>query len=486
MMQVFAVFLSNSAVFCYFWIIIFRMMKNIICIVVALAAAFSACCARAAGKAYVIPVDREIGSTSWRIMKSGLERAAEEGADVIILHINTYGGAVDAADSMRTRILNSPISVVAFIDNTAASAGALISIACDSIYMRPGGSMGAATVVDGSGEVLPDKYQSFMRSMMRATAESHGKTRRAGDTAEVWRRDPLIAEAMVDPRRVAPGVDDDSTRVLSFTTDEAIAHGYCEGKAESIGEVVVERLGMGDDCQISEYRPTAMDGVVGFLSNPAFQAILIMFIIGGIYFELQHPGLGLPSVVALLAAALYFAPLYIEGLAAGWEIVAFFVGILLILLEIFVIPGFGITGILGILLTFTSLVMAMLGNDIFDFGPVTMDSIMDAILIVLVGLLLGVAVVIYVTHKIGSKGIMRKSALEKEQRLDEGYIGVPPELARYVGGSGEAYTVLRPGGKIRIDGDVLDAVSTGGFIDAGTPVKVVKYENAQLYVEPAE
>ena len=458
-------------------------MRNLTCFLIAIVAAMAAAGAWAGG-AYVIPVDREIGSTSWRIMKKGMEQAEQQQANVIILHINTYGGAVDAADSMRTRILNSPIPVVAFIDNTAASAGALISIACDSIYMRPGGSIGAATVVDGSGAVLPDKYQSFMRSMMRATAESHGKTLR--DSAWVWRRDPLIAEAMVDPRTVAPVENDDSTRVLSFTADEALAHGYCEGKAESISEIVTVRLGLGSDCQISQYEPTIMDGVVGFLSNPAFQAILIMFIIGGIYFELQQPGMGLPSVVALLAAALYFAPLYIEGLAAGWEILAFFVGLLLILLEIFVIPGFGITGILGILLTFTALVMAMLGNDIFDFGMITTGSIMDAILIVLVGLLLGVAVVIYVSHKIGSKGIMRQSALDKEQRLEEGYIGVPPELAKHVGSLGEAYTVLRPGGKVRIGSEVLDAVSTGGFIDAGTRIKVVKYENAQLYVEATD
>ena len=463
-----------------------NILRNIICMAVVAMAWITSATAKVA---YVIPVDREIGSTSWRIMKSGMADAAEQGADVIILHINTYGGAVDAADSMRTRILNSPIPIVAFIDNTAASAGALISIACDSIYMRPGGSIGAATVVDGSGEVLPDKYQSFMRSMMRATAESHGKSvvvDASGDTIEVWRRDPLVAEAMVDPRTVVESVGDDSTRVLSFTVDEAIAARYCEGKAESVEEVVTVHLGLGEDCQISEYAPTLMDTLVGFLSNPAFQALLIMFIIGGIYFELQTPGLGLPSVVALLAAALYFAPLYIEGLAAGWEIVAFAIGVILILLEIFVKPGFGVAGILGIVLTLSSLVMAMLGNDDFDFGMITMGSVMDAMLIVLVGLLLGVAVVIYLTHKIGTKGIMRHSALVKEQRLEEGYIGVPPELARYVGSMGEAHTVLRPGGKVRIGGEVLDAVSTGGFIDAGARVKIVKYENAQLYVELAE
>ncbi len=460
-----------------------RLTLNIACLIIALVSL----CAKAE-KAYVIPVDREIGSTSWRIMKKGMDKAINENADVIILHINTYGGAVDAADSMRTRILNCPIPVIAFIDNTAASAGALISIACDSIYMRPGGSIGAATVVNGNGEVLPDKYQSFMRSMMRATAESHGKTVRIdanGDSIVTWRRNPLIAEAMVDPRTTVNGVDDDSTRVLSFTVEEAIANNYCEGKAENISQIVTDRLGLGKECQITEYTPTTMDNVIGFLANPAFQAILIMFIIGGIYFELQQPGLGLPTLVALIAAALYFAPLYLEGLAAEWEIIAFFVGILLILLEIFVIPGFGITGILGIVLTFTALVMAMLGNDDLNFEMITMDSVMDALLIVLVGILLGVALMIYISHKIGSKGlIMKHSALNKEQRLEDGYIGVPPELVQHIGSIGEAHTVLRPGGKIRIGDKVFDAISLNGFIEAGEKVKVVKYENAQLYVEP--
>lgn len=431
--------------------------------------------------AYVIPMDDEIGSTSLRVFNSGMDMALEKNADVVIVRLNTYGGAVDAADFIRTRIIKSAVPVVAFVDDKAISAGALIALACDSVYMRQGGSMGAASVVNGQGELMPDKYQSFMRSLMRATAESHGKVIHVeanGDTVEQWRRDPRTTEAMVGGK--------DTASVLSFTVEEAIAAGYCEGKAESVEQIVSSWLKMGSDCVIDTYQPTFIDSLFGFLSNPAVQAILIMLIVGGVYFELQSPGIGFALLVAIVAAALYFAPLYLEGFAAVWEIVVFLVGVILLLLELFVIPGFGIAGLSGIACIIIGLIAALLGNNALDFGMITSDNIMDAILIVLSGILLGVIVVLYVSHKIGSKGIMRKSALDKEQRLDEGYIGVPAELGKYVGKEGVACTVLRPGGKIKIGDDTFDAVSLSGFVEQGTTVKVVKYENAQLYVEPAK
>jgi membrane-bound serine protease (ClpP class) len=153
---------------------------------------------------YVFSIHDEIGKPAWRVMQEALAEATRLRADYLLLHLNTYGGLVNLADSMRTRILNSSIPVLAFIDNQAISAGALIAIACDSIYMRPGGSIGAATVVDQTGGVVPDKYQSFMRSTMRSTAEAHGKDTiiSGNDTILKWHRDPHIAEAMVDPRIV--------------------------------------------------------------------------------------------------------------------------------------------------------------------------------------------------------------------------------------------------------------------------------------------
>ena len=196
---------------------------------------------------------------------------------------------MDAADSMRTAILHAPVPVIAFIDMQAASAGALISIACDSIYMRSG-SIRISIVVNQNGEVMPDKYQSFMRGMMRSTAEAHG---RRSDGS--WFRDPAIAEKMVD-----------TAGVLSFTPDEAIEAGYCEGKAESIDEVIsIMEL---DDCEIVHQQLSWIERFILMMLSPVLQGIFLMMIVGGIYFEVQSPGLGLPSVIALLGAVLYFSP----------------------------------------------------------------------------------------------------------------------------------------------------------------------------------
>ena len=278
---------------------------------------------------YKIDIKKEIGSTTWRYMQRGYKEAVDHDAQGIILHMNTYGGTVVHADSIRTLILNSAIPVYAFIDNNAASAGALIAIACDSIYMRPGGNIGAATVVNETGAAMPDKYQSYMRATIRSTAEAHGKDTTitlSGDTVIKWLRDPLIAEAMVDTRIVVPGLDD-STKVLTLTAQEALKWGYNEAIVNNVHEIVTERLGV-PEYTLQTFKPSVYDDLVGFLLNPALQAILVMIIIGGIYFELQTPGIGFPSAAALIAAVLYFAPLYLDGLSASWEIMIFNAGII--------------------------------------------------------------------------------------------------------------------------------------------------------------
>ncbi|MDE6813267.1 MAG: ATP-dependent Clp protease proteolytic subunit, partial [Duncaniella sp.] len=170
---------------------------------------------------YMLRLDDEIGSKTWRYTQQALDEARERGSEMVIVHLNTYGGSVVHADSIRTALLNFQRPVVAFVDNNAASAGALIALACDSVYMRGSATMGAVTVVNGTdGQAMPDKYQSYMRAMMRATAESHGKVTDSLGYSH-WRRDPLIAEAMVDSRVEVPGLID-STRVLTFTADEAV------------------------------------------------------------------------------------------------------------------------------------------------------------------------------------------------------------------------------------------------------------------------
>jgi membrane-bound serine protease (ClpP class) len=430
---------------------------------------------------YEININSEINTTSRIYLNKGLQEANSLDADAVLLHLNTYGGTLVDADSMRTAILYSRIPVYVFIDNNAASAGALISIACKKIFMRPGANIGAATVVEGTtGEQAPDKYQSYMRSLIKSTAEIHGRdTLISGrDTTFRWVRDPRIAEAMVDDRIYIPQVID-SGKVLTLTTNEAVKLGYCDGIADNVDEIITRYLDY-PDYRIVTYRPSFHDNLMGFLTNPALQAILIMIIIAGIYFELQSPGVGFPSIAALTAAILYFTPLYLDGLVQHWELIIFIIGIILALLEIFVIPGFGITGILGILFIGAGLVFASLDNDWFSFRQVEMPDITRSVLTVLSGTLLSFIAILYLSSRIGEKGMFRKIALVADLGSSE---SVNIEDNQLVGQTGNALTGLRPSGKITVGGEIYDAISNHGFIENGTEVVVVKFENMQLYVE---
>lgn len=430
---------------------------------------------------YKINIDSEINTTSRIYLSNGLKEASAIDADAVLLRLNTYGGTVVDADSMRSAILYNKIPVYVFVDNNAASAGALIAIAGKKIYMRRGANIGAATVVSGdTGEAMPDKYQSYMRSIIRATAESHGKDTivNGRDITYKWVRDPMIAEAMVDDRIYIPNVID-SGKVLTLTAQEALKFGFCDGIAESEDEVITKYLGY-EKYEIVEYQPTFYDNLKGFLTNPAFQAILIMIIVAGIYFELQSPGIGFPTIAAVTAALLYFTPLYLDGLVQNWEIIVFVLGIILILLEIFVFPGFGVSGILGIVFIGTGLVFALLNNDYFNFEYVVMPDVSRSVLTVLSGMLMSFIVILWLSSRIGEKGMFRKVALLTDLASSG---SVNPEEYKLIGQTGKAMTVLRPSGKVMIDNEVYDAVSNLGYIEKGQDIVVVKFENMQLYVE---
>ena len=453
-------------------------LKTVICLIITFFA-ISSSFANEKKIVYKIDIKKEIDKTSQIYLSKGLAEAQALDADAILIHLNTYGGLLDAADSMRTAILYNPIPVYVFIDNNAASAGALISLACKSIYMRKGASIGAATVVNQTGEGMPDKYQSYMRAMMRATAEAHGHdTIISGrDTTYKWIRDPKIAEAMVDNRVVIPGLID-SAKTLTLTTEEAIKWDYCEGTAESVDEVITKHLKI-DNYVLKSFSPTWVDNLKGFLMSPIFQSILIMIIIGGIYFELQTPGIGFPSAAAIIAAVLYFAPLYIEGLAANWEILVFLIGILLVAVELFILPGFGVAGIGGTMLIIVGLTLALINNINFNFDFVEGGEIGRAITTVLIGITVGFGGMIWLSSRIGAKGMLQKVALEADLESATS----SPVLTNLIGKEGIAITVLRPSGKVEIDGTYYDGVSMSGFIEKGTIVTVVHFENAQVYVE---
>lgn len=443
-------------------------MKRIIILLLQLFCIASAIYSQEETKIYLFKVEEDIAQPAVMRVEKALEKAKENQSDLLIMQLNTFGGELAAADKIRTMLLQSEIPVWAYIDNNAASAGALISIACERIYMHSGSSIGAATVVNQTGEVQPDKYQSYMRSMMRATAEARG-------------RRPDIAEAMVDPDVVVKDIVD-SGKVLTFTTEEAIANNYCEGQAESVKELL-EKAGV-QNYVIEEQRYTFIEKVINFLINPMISGLLIMLIIGGIYFEFQSPGIGFPLAMAVLGALLYFAPLYLEGLAANWEIILFVVGIALLAVEIFVIPGFGVAGVGGIIFIVGGLALSLVGNIGFDFSGVPTSDMIQSFSTVIIAISVSFPLAIWLGKRLFvNTTIGDKLALVAEQKSSEGYTVSQPEFNSLVGSQGVAETILRPSGKVRIGTEVYDAVAQVSYIEKGEKIRVVMHENSNLVVE---
>lgn len=413
---------------------------------------------------YRIRLDQDIDPSSQRLVTLGLEKAREAQADYILLDLDTYGGAVNAADSIRSAILRYEKPVVAFVNMQAASAGALISIACDSIYMKTGSSIGAATVVSQTGEVMPDKYQSFMRGMMRATAEANG-------------RDPHIAESMTD-----------TANVLSLTPTEAIAVGFCEGICENEYEVA-EKVSGGNAFVIKSMEDdmTWLDRLIQLLLNPLLQSIFMMMIIGGIFVEIRTPGIGLPLVTAIVGALLYFAPAYIGHLAQSWEILLFVVGLILIAVEIFVLPGFGVCGILGIIAVIAALAFSMVDNlEFFHWdGSINLRPIIQPLGIVVLSAAAAVFGSVWIVRKLYETRSFDHIALRQEMKAEDGFTGVASDLERYVGQSVKAFTDMRPGGKVMTsDSRLLEAtLKFGGYASKGEILKVVSAEQGRLYCE---
>jgi len=420
-------------------------------------------------KVMVMEIKAEIDPRMTRYVDLALNHAEEISAEVVIIEMDTYGGVLTDAKDIVDKIMAFKKPIWVFINSDAASAGALISIACDSIYMSPAASIGAATVVDGTGERAPDKYQSYMRSIMRSTAEEN-------------HRNPTIAEGMVDEQ-----VELDSVKkigqVITFSTSEAIRNGYCEGKVESIEEIL-KKNGI-DNFEIDRFQLSSTDTIIAFFLNPFISGLLILAIIGGIYFEMQTPGVGFAGLAALVALILYLVPYYLNGLAENWEIIAFFVGIALIGLEVFVIPGFGVAGIAGITVTVGSLVLIMINNDAFDFEFVRMDDILVSLAAAMGGMLGGVVLLFVGGSRIANTKFYKRIALTETQEKSKGYTSNFNKESM-VTKKGIANTVLRPSGKIVIEGQLYDAFTRGEYIEKGQPVEVINETGSSLQVKLSE
>ena len=413
---------------------------------------------------YRIRLDRDIDKAAQRQMVEGLKKAAECEADYILLDLDTYGGAVDAADSIRSAILRCETPVLAYVNMQAASAGALISIACDSIYMKTGSSIGAATVVDQTGNVMPDKYQSFMRGMMRSTAQATG-------------RDPMIAESMVD-----------TANVLSLTPQEAVKVGYCEGIYENELEVVQAIAGNNEFIiKNMEEDLTWVDRLIDLLLNPLLQSIFMMMIIGGIFVEIRTPGIGLPLVTAIVGAILYFAPGYVGNLVEHWEIVLFVVGLILIGMEIFVIPGFGVCGISGIVCVVIALAFSMVDNiELYRWdGSLNLRPLIKPVGIVVFSATAAIFGSVWLVRKLYATRSFDNIALRQEMKAEEGFVGVVSGMESLIGEEVTVFTDMRPSGKVQTsDGKIYEAtLKFGGFASKGDRLRVLSAEQGRLYCD---
>jgi membrane-bound serine protease (ClpP class) len=412
-----------------------------------------------------------------------VEAAEDDGAAAIILEIDTPGGRVDAVLQMRDTLIDTDVRTIALIDAAAFSAGALVAIASDEIYMTPGAVIGAATpVLGGTGEVADEKTISAVRATFESTAEENG-------------RDPQVAAAMVDTRIEIDGLVTDE-ELLTLTVSEATEFGYADGVVANLDALLVE-LGF-EDNELISVDPSFAERLVRFLTNPVLAGFLLLggfLLIIGDFFS---GGLGLAAAGGAALLAIFFWGHMLAGLA-GWEDVALvLVGIALLAVEVFVIPGFGVAGILGLIFLGVGAFMAMIYRD-FDF--VTGDDLRRAgltLAITMVAAVVGIVLLIMlVSRRSERSGLVLSARLGSGEavtsRTSSGWLGwfgstdrlEPDRIERpdhddminensLVGSIGVAVSDLRPGGIVDVEGHRIDAVTSGEYIPAGEPIEIVR------------
>lgn len=395
-------------------------------------------------------------------VKRVIAEAEAANADVIIFEINTFGGRVDAATQIKDAILDSKIETIAFVNKRAVSAGALITISCKNVAMAPGSVIGAATVVDQSGAKGSEKYQSYMRSEMRSTAERNG-------------RNVLVAEAMVDERIEIPGLVD-SSQLVSLTSEQAIKYGISDTIVNSVDEAL-KAFGY-KDYEIVETKVSWAENVVRFLNNPIIASLLITLGLVGLFTEIKSPGWGIAGTVGIIALTLFFGSSIILQLASWLEVILFVAGLVLILVEIFVVPGFGIPGISGIALMVIALFLSL-----FDARGFVDWGVIQRALIQFAASILGAAILFSLIYRYLPKSKAFQTFVLPQQFLrSEGYFS-NNDNTLLLNQSGIAFTDLRPAGTAKISGTRYDVVSTGDYIERGSQVKVVKIEGVKIFVE---
>jgi len=423
---------------------------------------------------YVVPVRGIIDLGLSSFIRRAVQEAKEKEAQCIILEVETFGGRVDAATEIRDTLFETDTKTIAFVNRRAISAGALISLACQSIVMAPGGTIGAATPVamaPGAAQPQPtdEKTISYVRKEFKATAErnNHPMT---------------LAEAMVDPDVEIEGVIEKG-KLLTLTTEEALKLKLAEHKVSEIEEILA-LYGL-ENAQVVRVSLTWSESLVRFLTHPVVSGLLLTFGLLGIVFELRMPGWGVSGTIGLVCLALFFGAQYMVGLARWIEPVLFIVGVVLLAIEIFVIPGFGIAGVSGILLIVASLFLALVKHPM-PKTPVDVSRLVQATYVVAASLAATFLVATVGFRFMPKIPFLSKLVLISEEKGEEGYRSAPVEMEKFVGKQGMALTMLRPVGKAQFGDTILDVVSEGELIEKGKQVKVIKVEGNRIVVSELE
>ena len=409
-----------------------------------------------------VPVTGTIELGLAPFVKRSLREAASAGASAVILDIDTPGGRIDAAWEIIDAVRDASVPVYAFVNRRALSAGAMIALSADRLYMLPGSTIGAATPVVGSGEKASEKMVSAMRSEFRALAEERGI-------------DPRIGEAMVDESVEVPGVVD-AGKLLTLTTSEAVELGVATGEVDDYAELL-SVAGLEGTTTV-DTQPNWTENIVRFLTHPAVAPLLLSLGFLGLLVEIRTPSFGVAGAIGLLSLAAFFGARYIVSLAGLEEALLLGVGLALIAAEVLVIPGFGVAGIAGGIAVVLGLSLSMLGR--FPTKADYMGTIVAISLSILIVALVAFAAVRHLPHSRSMSGILLKDSTSKET----GYLSAP-ERADLEGMEGVAATDLRPSGTAVIGDERVDVVTEGPWIEEGTRVVVMHAEGYRFVVRPA-
>ena len=400
---------------------------------------------------YRIPVTGVVENGLAPFVARSIKEAEASGAAAAFLDIDTPGGRIDAAERIADAVRAARIPVYGYVNPRAYSAGALIAISTNGIYMRPGAVIGAATPVDGEGTRASEKTVSAMRAEFRSVAEQRGL-------------DPKLAEAMVDENVEIPGVVKKG-QLLTLSTGEAVRLKFA--KAQVADEAtLLQAVGL-PGARVITTEPNWAEGIVRFLTNPLVAPLLLSLGILGLVLEIKTGAFGLGGIVSLASLGLFFGSSFILGLAGWEEVLLLGLGAIALAVEVFVLPGFGVAGVVGTLAIVASMVLAMMGA-----RPSTGD-VAQALAVLGASLFITMAVIYAWLRHLPNSGRFSGLLLRGSVHKSQGFVSAPSR-GDLIGQDGVAVTDLRPSGTARVGLEKIDVVTEGEYVPQGSRVQVVQ------------